>query len=285
MISIVTPVYNGCGYIEACIQSVIAQNCPEVEHIIIDGGSTDGTVQIIREYAARYPHIRWITEKDRGQSDAMNKGIAMAKGEILGFLNVDDYYEPGVLNRVACIFHGLLEPALLVGNCHIWNDDGQLIDINKPRKLKLEELLLGPYVNPFPINPSAYFCHLSLVLNTGYYDVDDHYVMDLDFILRAVQIAHVVYVDETWGNFRLIKGAKTKVDAEMGTADRRIESILVEYRKDLSRLQRWRLVIQYPIYNYRPLFSLTYFWRNPQELPWRLKARLRKIYRSGLVLR
>jgi glycosyltransferase involved in cell wall biosynthesis len=96
MISIITPVYNGEEFIESCIKVVIDQACPEVEHIIVDGGSTDQTVDIIKQYAKQYPHIRWISEKDRGQSDAINKGIAMAKGEILSILNVDDYYEPNV---------------------------------------------------------------------------------------------------------------------------------------------------------------------------------------------
>jgi glycosyltransferase involved in cell wall biosynthesis len=86
-----TPVYNGQRFIEFCIKNVIDQHCSHAEHIIVDGGSTDGTVEIIKSYAEKYPHIRWISEKDNGQSDAMNKGISMAKGEILGVLNVDDF--------------------------------------------------------------------------------------------------------------------------------------------------------------------------------------------------
>ena len=79
---------------------MIEQNCGDVEHIIIDGGSQDGTVTIIKQYAEKYPHIRWISEADQGQSDAMNKGLDMAKGNIISFLNVDDYYEPLVLNKI-----------------------------------------------------------------------------------------------------------------------------------------------------------------------------------------
>ena len=104
MISVITPVYNGEQFIESCIKVVIDQACPGVEHIILDGDSTDRTVEIIKWYADQYPHILWVSEKDEGQSDAMNKGIAMAKGEIIGILNVDDFYEPNVLNRVSEIF-------------------------------------------------------------------------------------------------------------------------------------------------------------------------------------
>ena len=123
MISIITPVYNGDRFIEKCINAVINQNCHDVEHIIIDGGSTDRTVDIIKEYADRSSHIRWISEKDRGQSDAMNKGIQMAKGEIICFLNVDDFYEPNVLNQVVELFIKLPDPSFVVGNCNVLNDD------------------------------------------------------------------------------------------------------------------------------------------------------------------
>ncbi|MEC4816347.1 MAG: glycosyltransferase family 2 protein, partial [Scytonema sp. PMC 1069.18] len=174
MISVVTPVYNGEKFIESCIKVVIAQNCPDVEHIIVDGGSKDGTVEIIKQYAQKYSHIRWISEKDKGQSDAMNKGIAMAQGEILAILNVDDYYEPNVLNRVSEIFKTLPEPSLLVGNCNVWNDEGRIIHLNKPSKLEFSELLLIPYKNYFPMNPSAYFYHISLHQKIGFYKIEEH---------------------------------------------------------------------------------------------------------------
>ena len=132
MISIITPVYNGEKFIESCIKVVIDQNCPDVEHIIMDGGSKDRTIDIIKQYAEKYPHIRWISEKDKGQSDAMNKGIAMAKGEIVGILNVDDFYEANVLNRVIENFKSLPEPSLLVGNCNILDGEDNFIEINKP---------------------------------------------------------------------------------------------------------------------------------------------------------
>jgi glycosyltransferase involved in cell wall biosynthesis len=111
MISVITPVYNGEQFIAACIQVVIDQQCPDVEHIIIDGGSNDQTVDIIKRYAEQYSHIRWLSEKDQGQSDAMNKGITMAKGEIIAILNVDDDYEANVLNHITEIFKPLPEPS------------------------------------------------------------------------------------------------------------------------------------------------------------------------------
>jgi glycosyltransferase involved in cell wall biosynthesis len=248
MISVITPVYNGERFIEACMNVVIEQNCHNIEHIIVDGGSTDQTVEIIKQYAEKYSHIRWISEKDNGQSDAMNKGISMARGEILAILNVDDYYEPNVLNRISEIFKTLPEPSLLVGNCNVWDNEGNLLLVNKPAKLSLFNLVLmtpeGTPVNYAPCNPAAYFYHTSLHKKIGLYKVDEHYAMDLDFILKAVKTASVKYLDEVWGNFRLIEGTKTSNDINTGHLNERTKCILNKYRQELSYLEIIFLNIQ-----------------------------------------
>jgi len=241
MISVITPVYNGKRFIEFCINNVIEQKCSDVEHIIIDGGSSDGTVEIIEKYAARYDHLRWVSEKDRGQSDALNKGIAMARGFILGVLNVDDYYEPNVLPHILEKFRILPEPALLVGNCNLWDDNGHLLFVNKPSKINLSNLLLRRFSKAYPMNPSAYFCHLSIFKVIGLYKIDDHYAMDLDFILRAVQLSFVQYSNETWGNYRHIEGTKTYDDKKSGNDSLRVTTILDEYIKKLSPFQRYKI--------------------------------------------
>ena len=284
MISVITPVYNGERFIESCIKVVIDQNCPDIEHVIVDGGSTDNTVEIIKQYAQKYPHIRWISEKDKGQSDAMNKGIVMARGEILAILNVDDYYEPNVLNRVAEIFQTLPEPSLLVGNCNLWNDDGEIFEVNKPAKLKFTDLLLGWKINPFPANPSAYFYHTSLHQIIGNYAVDDHDAMDLHFLLKTVQVATVKYVDETWGNFRVIKGTKTYNSNINGQTIERIEQVLKSYRRKLPLFQKLKIGIKRE-FIYKTEWTLTrfkYFTNKPQELPITLK---KKFQHLGLMLR
>lgn len=244
MISVITPVYNGEHFIEGCIKTVIDQNCFDVEHIIVDGGSSDRTLEIVQQYAEQHAHIRWLSERDKGQSDAMNKGVQMAQGEILGFLNVDDYYEPNTLNQVLEIFQTLPKPSFLAGNCNVWDTEGNLAEINKPSKLNLFDLLIGIGVNPYPYNPSAYFYHKALHDSIGLYEVDNHHSMDLDFIFRAVQVAHLKYIDKTLGNYRRIDGTKTVEDMKSGKIGERVNNLFRTYRKQLPMMQRFSLMIR-----------------------------------------
>ena len=209
-ITVITPVYNGRAYIEACLQNVVNQNCSHVEHLIMDGGSNDGTVELIVDWAKKYPHIRLISEKDKGQSDAMNKGIAQAKGKIISFLNVDDCYETNVLNRALEIFKDLPEPAFVCGNLNIWNADGSLKHFNRPNRIGLTELISDCF--EWPYNPSAYFYHKSLHEKTGPYNLENHFCMDYEFILEAARFTQIQHVDENWGNFAMVEGSKTLVN-------------------------------------------------------------------------
>ncbi|BAU11430.1 glycosyltransferase [Leptolyngbya sp. NIES-3755] len=249
MITVITPVYNGEQYIESCLRSVIQQDCAEVEHLIIDGGSSDRTIEIVKRYAENYPHIRWVSEKDQGQSDAMNKGIRLAKGEIVGFLNVDDYYEPEVLNQAVELFKSLPVPSFIVGNCNVWDDHGNLKKYNRPKKLSLPDLLLGANIHPHPVNPSAYFYHACLHDTIGLYNVDEHFALDVDFILRAVQVATVKHIDRTWGNYREIAGTKTVTDWQTGQGAARSAALLKRYRDRLPVLARTQNAILYTVLN------------------------------------
>jgi glycosyltransferase involved in cell wall biosynthesis len=237
-LSVITPVFNGIRYIEFCIRNVIDQKCDSAEHVIIDGGSTDGTLELIQKYADTNPHIRWTSEPDQGQSDAMNKGIATATGAILGFLNVDDFYQPDSLRDVVSIFQRLPEPALLVGDCNVWNDEGKLLYVNKPAQISLMNLLKGKYDEAFPMNPAAYFYHKSLHQRIGPYETQEHFGMDVHFIFKAVQNANVTYVNKTWGNYRYLSHTKTYGDVESGMNTVRVRSITQYYRQQQPLYRR-----------------------------------------------
>ncbi|MBD3245684.1 MAG: glycosyltransferase [Candidatus Omnitrophica bacterium] len=237
-VSIVTPARNSARFIEGCILNVAAQDCTGIEHVIIDGASSDATVSIIREYADRYPHIRWRSEHDRGPGDALNKGISLARGPVVGLLMADDFYEQGVLARVREVFEPLPSPALAVANCRVWGKDGKVLYVNRPERLRLSDLLLGWKVHQIPVNPSAYFYHKELHQRIGLFtDAPD---FDIDFIFRAVQAAYVVYVDEIWGNFRRLPGSVYQRELESGMAQVRRQATMRRYRRCLSLREKIR---------------------------------------------
>lgn len=243
-ISVVTPVFNGAAHIGACIENVAAQNLQEIEHIIVDGGSTDGTLDVVREWDRRYPHIRLIEGPDRGQSDAMNKGIAAASADIIGVLNCDDYYEPFVLERAYRLMQNQPRPTLLVANCRVHNEMEGNSWTNRPSDLRLESLLMGIDYVEIPCNPSAYFYHKSVHDVIGPYDVDEHFAMDVEFILRAVRWCHTAYVDELWGNFRYHAGAKTARDKASGHQRQRLKRIYQKHRAQLPMRTRLRMALE-----------------------------------------
>jgi len=251
-LTIITPNYNGKKFIKRCIENVINQKCPYIEHLIMDNKSTDGSLNVIKKYSKKYPHIRYFSEKDKGQSDAMNKGIIKARGEIISFLNVDDFYEPNTLNYILKIFKNLKHPSLVVGNCNVWDDDDNLKSINKPRKLKITDLLLGWKINPHPINPSAYFYHKSIHKIIGLYDIRNHYSMDLDFLLKAVQHANIKYIDKTFGNYSYLKGTKTYENTEKGTNKRSRKNLFEKFFKDLTLFQKLNVLIRSYYYKIKP---------------------------------
>ena len=239
MISIITPSYNAERFIGKCIENVAQQAFPGLEHIIMDAGSTDKTVRIIAEAAAKYPHIRWISEKDKGQSDAMNKGIALAANPVIGFLNVDDFYETGALAFACNFFTNAPAGTFLVGNCNVLKEDGSLYMVNKPYPVDAVPYMLD---YTFPYNPSAYFYHKQLHQMAGLYQTADHLTMDVDFIFRLLYKANIVYVNQTLGNYVMVASSKTMQEISAG---RNVENLKIIFARHLPgfplsvRLNYW----------------------------------------------
>ena len=233
-LSVITPVRNAAGFIDACIDNVVSQGDVVLEHIIADGGSTDGTVERITHWMGRYPHIRFLPGPDRGQSDAMNKATALARGDVIGILNVDDFYQPGAAEEALRHLALLREPGMVCGDCRVLDANDQLVFLNRPANLDLNALLLGWKYTEHPCNPSAYFYHREVHYIAGEYDVDDHHAMDLDFLLSTIERVPTRYVPSHWGNFRLMPGGKTHDD------DRTDERAKAVINRHLRGLPLWR---------------------------------------------
>ena len=231
VLSIITPVYNNVAFIEKCIQNVLSQNCDAVEHIIMDGGSTDGTVEIIEKYASEHSHIQWVSEKDKGQSDAMNKGVLKAKGNFISFLNVDDFYSENAVLEVLDLIMCDENLSFIVGDCDVLKESGELYYTNRPKKLKPWNILSGYY---FPVNPSAYFYKRSLHEKIGMYNTENHYNMDIEFLIEASLVTKLTYFPKKWGNFRLLANTKTVSDQEAGLSEQRKIELFNRFLKAVS---------------------------------------------------
>ena len=174
--SVVTPSYNQASFIEKTILSVLEQRYPAVEHIIVDGGSTDGTLDILK----KYKHLRWISEPDKGQTDAINKGLRMAKGEILAWINSDDYYLHGAFDRVVNAYKDIRKPDVVMGDILVVGQDGGKIARRRAIPYDHKMLLFGTnYIQ----QPGVFFTREALE-KAGYLDEDLHFAMDWDLWLR-----------------------------------------------------------------------------------------------------
>lgn len=176
--SVVTPSWNQGAWIEGCIQSVLQQNASDFEHIVFDNCSNDETPEIL----AKYPHLQAHIEKDRGQSDALNKGFAKARGEIICWLNADDQYLPGAFDSVRNAF---ADPAVAVvyGDCEEDFCDGKPPRIRKGRWTNREDLLIWWEKRTDLLQPAVFF-RRSVLLESGPLRVDLHVVMDTELWWR-----------------------------------------------------------------------------------------------------
>ena len=175
----VTPSCNQAAFLETTIQSVLGQRYPNLEYIIMDGGSTDGSVEIIRRYESELAH--WVSARDGGQSAAVNAGFARATGDILCWLNSDDFYLPGTLHRVASLLGGARnEPSLLYGACLFFQEEGRGAKVVRPQAHDLAALRMTDYI----IQPSSFWTR-RLWEKTGPLDEALAYAFDWDWFLRA----------------------------------------------------------------------------------------------------
>ena len=220
-LSIVTPSFNSIHTIRETMESVAHQDYPHVEHIVVDGGSTDGTVEIIKSY----PRVRWISEKDEGHYHAMNKGISMATGEVVGILNADDCYCEGTLTKVAKAFQAHPEWAALFGDYIFIDGEGKEL-------YRREEAGWDPQILRFGFN---YVNHQTLFVRKSTYDQlgllrhkDFKNCCDHEFLMRMASAkSQVGHIREYFILYRLHEFGQS--------ADRRITRNMI---KEGARIQK-----------------------------------------------
>ena len=196
LVTIVTPSYNQGCFIRATIESVLSQDYPHVEYIIMDGGSTDETASVVKDYASR---LTFISEKDRGQSHAINKGFRMAQGSILAWLNSDDLYLPGCIRSAVDSFQRNAAAGAVYG-------EGYLIDYSGNTSCRFPHteafnLWKLVFLSDYILQQSVYF-RKEVLEDLGYLDEDLHYTMDWDILIRIGMKYHMEYVPEYMGCLR-----------------------------------------------------------------------------------
>jgi len=204
LVSVITPSFNQARYIEQTIRSVLNQNYPYLEYLIVDGGSSDGAAEIIRRYADRLAW--WVSEKDRGQTDAINKGFARAQGQIFAWLNSDDTYEPGAVAAAVDYLIQHPEVGLVYADANFIDEKGRVIGRFPAAQTDYPRLRRG-YVH---VPQQAAFFRADLWRHVGPLDPDFYFAMDYDLWVRLAKLAPVAYLPgQTWANFRLHGDAKT----------------------------------------------------------------------------
>lgn len=217
--SIVSPSYNQGQFIEETIKSVLNQGGDfYIDYIIMDGGSTDNSVEIIKKYEQllkekKWPikcggiQYRWMSEKDRGQSDAINKGFKMAKGNVFAWLNSDDTYMPGAIGKVVDYFNSNFAVGMIYGKAYYIDEASDVIGKYPTEPFDYERLAEITCI----AQPSAFF-KKEIYFDTGGLNLDLHYSMDYDLWIRIAKISRIEYLPVFLSTYRLQKESKTVSD-------------------------------------------------------------------------
>lgn len=225
LVSIVTPSFNQADYLEETILSVLNQTYPNIEYIVIDGASTDGSREIIQKYEKQISC--WVSETDKGQTDAINKGFTRARGLVLGWINSDDTLLPGAVQAAVAFLSTHADVGLVYGDANYIDEKSRIIGKFPAAQTDLARLQRG-YVH---IPQQAAFFRADLWRQVAPLDDSFYFAMDYDLWTRLAAISKIQYVPQVWANFRLHADAKTI------TADDRCwpEMLRVHYREGGSR--------------------------------------------------
>jgi len=201
LVSVITPSYNQAQYLEDTIQSVIQQDYPNLEYIVVDGGSTDGSLEVIERYKNKLAW--WVSEPDEGQADAINKGFRKSSGEIIAWLNSDDLYLPGTISSAVEVFENNSQAGVIYGNAVSADADGRLLN-----KLSFSNWGTLDFLKFNIICQPAVFMKRSLVEKVGYLDASYHFFLDHQLWIRLSRETEFLHHPQVWAVSRYHQDAK-----------------------------------------------------------------------------
>ncbi len=252
-VSVITVCFNSCKFIRQTIESVLSQTFPNLEYVIVDGGSTDGTIDLIRQYAETDSRVVWRSEPDKGISDAMNKGGAMASGDVVAHLNSDDYYaHSGVISQVVECFVSNPAATWLTAGFNFMSEDGEFLKEVNVRRYSFRRLIRGNII----LHPAT-FIKRDAFYSAGALDESLNYCMDYDLFLRLGSRAAPLLLGEQLTCFRVHDDSRSISQSEQAYAE--------EFRVRMNYLDK--------------LGKLTWFY----VLDYQIKSRLNRFFYRGLL--
>ena len=220
-VSVITPSFNQSAFLKQTMDSVLDQAIPGMEYVVIDGGSTDGSVDLIRSYEDRL--TGWVSEKDRGQADAVNKGVSRTHGDVIGWLNSDDYYLPGALAKALDYLSAHPDADAVYGDVISINGEGKMINVMRFDQYSAEDLMTFRVIS----QPGVFF-RRSAWEKAGGLDLSYHFMLDHHLWLRMITRGKFVYLPEPLAAARFHEAAKNRAHTE-------------DFGREAYRLADWML--------------------------------------------
>jgi glycosyltransferase involved in cell wall biosynthesis len=204
LVSIVTPSFNQASFLEQTIRSVLDQDYPSLEYIVVDGASTDASVDIIKKHSDRLAW--WLSEKDKGQGDAINKGLARARGDILAWINSDDYYLPNAISSAVNVFEQYPHVMLVYGDMLAVDQNGETTNVLRYKQYSLEDLLCFQIIG----QPAVFF-RRDVYEKVGGLDASFHFMLDHHLWIRIAEQGEILHVPQLWAAARYHPHAKNRL--------------------------------------------------------------------------